>query len=99
MNKPEASTAWATDKSAKKVEPLESQRLLGWVYQDAPSSGVVNNWMNATHQWRVYLEENVDAHEVELVDLRVAVTSLEQTVQKLIDHVNRIERLMPRPQV
>lgn len=98
MNKPEVNTAWANAESAKKVEPLESQRQLGWVYQDTPSSSVVNSWMNATHQWQVYLEQTGDAHEVELVDLRVAVASLEHRVHELTDYVQKIYRLIPKPQ-
>ncbi|MEI6806742.1 MAG: hypothetical protein WCK49_09605 [Myxococcaceae bacterium] len=98
MNKPIANTAWATDKSAKKVEPLESQRQAGWVYQDTPSSGVINSWMNAAHQWQVYLEQTGDEHEVELVDLRRAVASLEHRVHELTDYVQKIYRLIPKPQ-
>lgn len=99
MNKPTSNTAWAIAQTAKKVEPLESQQQLGWVYQDAPSSGVVNSWMNSVHQWQRYSERTGDEHEVELVDLRRAVASLEHRVHELTDYVQKIYRLIPKPQI
>ena len=80
MNKPTANTAWATAESAKKVEPLESQRQSGWVYQDTPSSGVVNNWMNAVHQCVLYFESFGDPR-AEIEDLKKRVKKLESELK------------------
>ena len=91
MNKPEANTAWAMAESAKKLEPLESQRQLGWVYKDTPSSGVINSWMNAVHQWRVYLEQTGDAQEAHIEALEQYVAQLEVVLKHQVEEIQRHE--------
>ncbi len=98
MNKPTANTAWATAESAKKVEPLESQRQSGWVHQDTPSSGVINSWMNAVHQWRSYLEQTVDEQEEHLDALEQHVVALEAVVKYNTDEIKRLDAWLGRIQ-
>ena len=98
MNKPTANTAWATAEPAKKMEPLESQRQSGWVYQEAPSSSIVNSWMNAVHQWKLYLEDSSDEQEAHLNALEQHVVNLEAVVKYNTDEIKRLDAWLQRIQ-
>ena len=98
MNKPTANTAWAMAEFAKKVEPLESQRQLGWVYNDAPSSAIINSWMNAVHQWRIYLEQNSDEQEAHITALEQHVLAVEAVVKHQAEELRRHDDWLGRIQ-
>lgn len=99
MKKPITNTAWAIGEAAKRVEPLESQRQSGWVYQDAPSSGVVNSWMNAVHQWQVYLEQFDDQQEMHIAALEQHVLAMEGVIKHQAEETQRIWEWLEKHQV
>lgn len=98
MNKPTSNTAWAIAETAKKIEAFESQRQSGWSYQEAPSSAIINSWMNAVHQWRQYLEQTGDEHEQHIEAIELHFSSLENMLKHQLEELQRHEDWLGRIQ-
>lgn len=98
MNKPTANTAWALAETAKKIEPLESQRQSGWTYQEAPSSAIVNSWMNAVHQWQLYLEQNGDEQWQHIAAIEHHFGVLEESLKYQLSEIQRLDAWLGRIQ-
>ena len=99
MNKPTVNTAWAVAESSKKIEPLESQRQSGWVYQDVPSSAVVNSWMNGVHQWQLYLEQNGDEQGNHIAAIEQHFGVLEEALKYQLSEIQRLDTWLGKIQV